>query len=181
MSDSATRGAASAARLEAAAGALLAEVSRLPEPVIAWKPAEDVWSVIEILGHLAEFVPFWTAQALQITRHPEQEWGRTHADLDRLEAVKRAPSRTLADLTQDIQTSVAASAATLRGLSEQAFGTEAPSRNPRWGRKPASFVVDDLLVGHLEKHLCQIQRNATQFTEAGISSSTDRSPVKTAP
>ena len=40
---------------------------------------------------------------------------------------------------------------------------EATSKNPRWGLKPASFVVDHLLVQHVEKHLGQIRRNITQF------------------
>jgi hypothetical protein len=32
--------------------------------------------------------------------------------------------------------------------------------------KPASFVVDHLLIQHVEKHLGQIRRNVTQFREA---------------
>jgi uncharacterized damage-inducible protein DinB len=102
MSDSVTRGAA-AAKLEAAAETLLAELGKLPEEVIAWKPADDVWSVVEILGHVAEFVPYWTGQTLQIIRHPQEQWGRTHADTARLDAVERAKSRTLADITGEIQ------------------------------------------------------------------------------
>src|SRR5438094_2303613 len=126
-----TRGVDSGARLEAAGDALLAQVRKLPEAVIAWKPADDVWSVMEILAHSAEFVPFWTGQTLQIIRQPEQEWGRTHTDTARLEAVKRGPSRTLADVTDEIRAGVAAAAATLRGISDAEFDVEAASSNPR--------------------------------------------------
>jgi hypothetical protein len=42
---------------------------------------------------------------------------------------------------------------------------EAASRNPRWGVKPASFVVDELLVHHVAKHQSQIRRNAAQFAQ----------------
>ena len=51
MSDSGVLGAASAARLEAAAEILLTATMKLPEELIGWKPADDVWSVMEILGH----------------------------------------------------------------------------------------------------------------------------------
>jgi hypothetical protein len=40
-----------------------------------------------------------------------------------------------------------------------------PSRNPRWDVKPAAFVMDHLLVEHVEKHLGQIRRNVRQFSE----------------
>jgi hypothetical protein len=43
---------------------------------------------------------------------------------------------------------------------------EAASKNPRWGVKPASFVVDDLLVHHVAKHQGQIRRNISQFNQA---------------
>ena len=36
---------------------------------------------------------------------------------------------------------------------------------PSPAEKPASFVVDHLLVEHVEKHLGQIRRNVTQFVE----------------
>ena len=156
-------GPAAAAKLEAAHQTLQEAVGSLPEAALAWKPADDVWSVLEILGHVAEFVPFWTAQTLRIARQPDLEWGRTHADTDRLAAVQRASSRTLAELLEEIRTGVAASAATLRGISDADLAVEAPSRNPRWGRKPASFIVDELLVGHVAKHAGQIRRNADQF------------------
>lgn len=158
-----SQGTAAAAKLEAAHKTLLEAVSGLPEAALAWKPADDVWSVLEILGHVAEFVPFWTAQTVQISRQPDLEWGRTHADTDRLAAVQRASSRSLGELLDEIRTGVEASAATLRAISDADLAAEAQSRNPRWGRKPASFIVDDLLVGHVEKHAGQIRRNADQF------------------
>jgi len=54
----------------------------------------------------------------------------------------------------------------LRRLSDADLAVEATSRNPRWGMKPASFVVDDLLVQHVAKHQGQIRRNVSQFNTA---------------
>jgi hypothetical protein len=60
------------------------------------------------------------------------------------------------------------SAATLRSLSDEDLAVQATSKNPRWGLKPASFVVDELLVHHVAKHRGQIRRNVAQFSESGL-------------
>ena len=165
MSDSVARAGESAARLEAAADALLTEVASLPADLITWKPADDVWSVMEILCHVAEFLPFWTGQTLQIIRQPDKEWGRNHTDTARLDAVQRAGSRSLPEVTTAIRDGADASAAEIRELRDADLAVEAMSRNPRWARQPASFVIEHLLIEHVEKHLGQIQRNAKQFHE----------------
>ncbi len=152
-------------RLDAAVETMLAEVATLPEELIVWKPAADVWSVMEILCHVDEFVPYWTGQALQMVMQPDEQWGRTHAHTGRLEAVGRAGSRSLADVANTIRIGARESAAAIGGLSDNDLASEAVSRNPRWGKKPASFVIDDLVIGHVEKHLGQIRRNVTQFHE----------------
>ncbi|HEU4894005.1 MAG TPA: hypothetical protein VFT47_20760 [Vicinamibacterales bacterium] len=36
------------------------------------------------------------------------------------------------------------------------------------GLKPASFVVDELLVHHVAKHQGQIRRSVAQFSESGL-------------
>ena len=151
------------ARLEAAVDAMLAEVAMLPDELIGWKPAADVWSVMEILCHVDEFVPYWTGQALQIVKQPDEQWGRTHAHAGRLEAVGRAESRSLADVTNTIRIGARESAAAIDQLRDSDLAAEAVSRNPRWGKKPASFVIHDLVIGHVEKHLGQIRRNVMQF------------------
>jgi hypothetical protein len=68
-----------------------------------------------------------------------------------------------------IRAAVADSAATLWRLSDADLDVEAASRNPRWGVKPAHFIVDHLLVQHVEKHVGQIRRNVTQYEKRGQS------------
>ena len=165
MSESSTRGQALAARLDGAADLLFAEVANVPVEAISWKPADDVWSVMEILCHVAEFVPYWTSQTLQIVRQPDGLWGRTHTDTARIDAVNRASSRSLEDVLSSIRTGVGSAAAILGGLTDADLDVEAMSHNPRWARKPASFVAEHLVVEHVEKHAGQIRRNVTQFHE----------------
>jgi uncharacterized damage-inducible protein DinB len=158
-----THAAAAAVRLQAATDEILAEVQRLPSELITWIPAAGVWSVMDILRHVREFVPFWTGETLRIVRRPHEPWGRDHTDAARLAAVANTASHRLEDVLADIRGAVQRSAATLSGLSDADLAVEATSRNPRWGQKPASFVVDHLLVQHVEKHLGQIRRNVAQF------------------
>ncbi len=162
-----TQGHEAAAHLESAAAALLAAVERLPDEVVHWKPATNVWSVMEIVSHVREFVPYWTTQALQVARDPDRLWGRDHLDPDRLAAIQQGVGQTLAAAAAATREVVRASAEALRSLSDRDFASTAVSRNPRWGRQPASFIVDHLVIQHVEKHLGQIRRNVEQFQERG--------------
>lgn len=161
-----TRGAASAVTLQIIADEILTEVRRLPSDLMTWIPAEGVWSVMDILCHIREFIPFWTDETLRIVREPHEIWGRDHTDARRLAAVTNTASHELEEVLGDIWRTVQRSASTLARLSDADLAIEAMSKNPRWGRKPASFVVDHLLVEHVEKHLGQIRRNVAQFAEA---------------
>jgi uncharacterized damage-inducible protein DinB len=161
------RAAAAAVRLQAIADDIVAEVQRLPPQLITWIPGDGVWSVMDILCHIREFVPFWTAETLSIARRPDERWGRDQTDDARLAAVANTASYQLEDVLADIRGAVRRSADTLNDLSDADLAIEATSRNPRWGLKPASFVVDQLLVQHVEKHLGQIRRNVTEFGDVG--------------
>ena len=161
-----TRAAAAAVRLAAVTDDIETEVRRMPPELITWVPGEGVWSVMDNLCHIREFVPFWTNETLRIARRPQEQWGRDHTDTARLAAVTNTASNTLEDVLAGIRAVVRQSADTLSGLSDADLAVEATSRNPRWGVKPASFVVDQLLVHHVEKHLGQIRRNVAQFGEA---------------
>jgi uncharacterized damage-inducible protein DinB len=144
---------------------ILDDVRRMPPDLITWKPAADVWSVLEILCHIDEFVPFWTDETLAVVGDPSRNWGRDHTDTRRLGAVAAASTRQVADVERSIRAGVREAAARLSALREIDLRTEAMSRNPRWGLKPAAFIVDDLLVHHVEKHLGQIRRNAAQYAD----------------
>ena len=166
MPEQKTRAAVAADRLQAITGAMLGEVDQLPPEIINWIPAEGVWSVMDILCHIREFVPFWTGETLRIAARHDEKWGRDHTDTARLAAVTGTAANNLEDVVADIRRAVRRSAEALNDLSDADLAVEATSKNPRWGLKPASFVVDHLLVEHVEKHRGQIRRNVTQFGQA---------------
>ena len=166
MPDSQTQAAAAAERLSTITDDILTEVQQFPAELIHWVPAEGVWTVMDNLCHIREFVPFWTGETLRIVKRPAEQWGRDHTDTARLTAVTNTAAQTLHDVVSDIRDAVRRSADVLKALSDHDLAVEASSRNPRWGVKPASFVVDEVLVHHVAKHQGQIRRNIAQLNEA---------------
>lgn len=156
-----------ATRLRTAVDEMLDDVARLPPDLVVWQPAPSAWSVMEILCHVQEFIPYWTAQAIRAIESPQQPWGRDHTDSDRLAAVTNTAARRLPDVEQAVREAASAAAAALVRLSDAQLDVTAPSRNPRWGVKPARFIVDHLVVEHVEKHLGQIRRNVAQHQQRG--------------
>ena len=161
-----TRAALAADRLMKTVDEILTEVHQLPADLIHWVPSAGVWTVMDNLCHIREFVPFWTGEALRIVHRPGEQWGRDHTDTARLAAVTDTAGYTLDEGVADIRREAHRSAETLKTLSDEALAVEATSVNPRLGVKPASFVVEELLAHHAEKHQGQIRRNVSQFNEA---------------
>jgi uncharacterized damage-inducible protein DinB len=160
------RASAAADRLTKTTDEILTEVEQLPPELIHWIPADGAWTVMDNLCHIREFVPFWTGETMRIVRRPAEPWGRDHTDTARIAAVTNTAAHRLDDVVADIREAVRRSAETLRTLTDEDLAVAATSKNPRWGVKPASFVVDDLLVHHVAKHQGQIKRNVSQFNEA---------------
>src|SRR3954469_20009237 len=85
---------------------ILSQVDSMPKDCTHWKPGPEVWTVMDNLCHIAEFVPYWTAQIEQVIQIPDKEWGRTHHDPDRLAAVANTSSRDLKTVKEQIRSSV---------------------------------------------------------------------------
>lgn len=138
-------------------------VSKLPEEVIRWKPAPEAWSIQEILSHVEEAAPYWANEMRRVVAHPGVEWGRNHHNEARLAAVAASSQRSSQELIAGVTKASAAAVDILRRLRDGDLRVESPSRNPRWGTKPMSFVLDHLIVSHMRGHLEQIRRNLDQF------------------
>lgn len=137
----------------------------LTDEVIRWKPAEDKWSIMEVLCHVEEAVPYWLREIQSLVQSPGSEWGRGLQHEGRLAAVAGAGNRSIKEVLEAITTSKGQVLEILGSLREEDLNKEAPSRNPRFGTKPLSFIIEHLLVEHQQTHLKQIYRNIRQFEE----------------
>ena len=97
---------------------------------------------------------------------PASRGGRDHTDAARRAAVEHTGRRPLSLVRREIEDATRRSARILGELSDSDLDAQATSRNPRWGLKPAHFIVEDLLIAHVEKHLRQMRRNETQYQQS---------------
>ena len=108
-------------------------------------------------------MPYWAGEMERVVANPGAEWGRNHQDESRLAAVTAASQRSRCDGIEGVGKAANAVVTVLRTLQDKDLRIESPSRNPGFGVKPLSFVLDHLIVSHLRGHLNQIKRNRNQF------------------
>ena len=53
---------------------------KLSEETIRWKPSEEEWSIMQILSHLVEAVPYWLGEMERVVTEPGNAWGRELQD-----------------------------------------------------------------------------------------------------
>lgn len=146
---------------------IIATVNSLSEETIRWNPVEEEWSIIQIIAHIVEALPFWVDQIDQLVQSPGKEWGRNHLHEPRLQAVAPATvdAIAVADMLQALEEVKQTVKAGLENLTAEQLAAEAPSKNPNWGVKPLSFIIDHLIDQHVNKHEGQIQRNLSKLSK----------------
>ncbi len=128
------------------------------EEVIQWKPSEEEWSIAQILNHVEEANRFWLQELKRTVANPEIKWGRGLDHQERLAAVSTGHYDTELTLNK-INSFKTTIRQTLVNLNDSDLLIEATHKNPKFGKKPLSFLLDHFMVEHLEKHVSQIERN----------------------
>lgn len=131
------------------------------------KPSEEEWSGMQIVAHVLEAVDFWIEDLEALLIVPGAKWGRNHEHVRRLAAVEEGVvSRLkkdhviaeLKNLAERVEKSFAK--VTIEDLEKTA-----PSYNPKFDGKPLSFLVDHLIVLHVEGHYNQLVRHLQKVNE----------------
>ena len=137
-------------------------VEALPEEVARLNPTEEEWSIVQIVSHITEAIPYWLNEINQLLEKPRKKWGRGIQDEARLAAVSNTGILDLSVLLQELESAKSEVENVLGSLTAEQLAAEAPSRNPRFGTKPLFFIINHLLVEHVIKHEGQIQRNLSK-------------------
>ncbi|MFL0403560.1 DinB family protein [Bacillus nitratireducens] len=142
-------------------------VKPLPEEIIYWKPSEDEWSIMQIITHVAEAVPYWAKEINNIKLNHENLWGRGLTDEVRLQAVseENINNQSIEEVIEQLYSIPLIIENVLNTLTDEELNIQAPSRNPRFNNKSIDFIVNHLIVEHTEKHYKQIERNLCKFNE----------------
>jgi uncharacterized damage-inducible protein DinB len=146
-----------ARRLEAAGQELLRRVEPLAGEDLYRKPADGEWSVMQVLAHVAEMLPYWSRQAREIVarERDNEPFGRTHDDPGRVAAVEQHASNGLDTMLARLRSGLAEAVGTIRGLPPNAWARTA--QHARRGEMTIEQIVQDFLVSHLDEHSQQIE------------------------
>ncbi|MEI4803563.1 DinB family protein [Bacillus sp. FJAT-51639] len=142
-------------------------VKSLSEETIRWKSSKDEWSIMQIITHIVEAIPYWAKEINNIKGQPENPWGRGLTDEVRLQTVSEENINNLSvdEVIQQLSSIPSIIENVLKTLTDEDLAIKAPSRNPRFDNKPIEFIVNHLIVEHAEKHYNQIQRNLSLYNE----------------
>lgn len=117
------------------------------------------WHRGNVLGHVAEMVPFWAGQAAAAARGVS-EVGRDEAGAaQRREGIERGTVLPEAELRAEIGRGLDELDVTLSRLTGEDLKRPVTYRSATAGLRQTTLgeFIDDLLVGHLEGHLDQLE------------------------
>ncbi|WP_408011769.1 DinB family protein [Pseudalkalibacillus sp. A8] len=141
----------------------LSLIQKQDEKTINWKPSDEEWSIKEVLCHVEEVNRYWLQELERIVRNPEMKWGRGLNDPERLNAVSTAGHRDRKKVIDEINEFKTVIHERLLNLDDRELMIEAEHRNPKFGIRKLSFLLDHFMVEHLEKHIEQVNRNLKKY------------------
>ena len=137
----------------------LAEVLRQPDAVQRLhKPTRDTeWSVIQILGHMLEMIPYWLThcQVLIATTAEAPSFGRSLDAPERLEGVQRGAAGNPSELLQLLQDQIHTAMRVIRDMSPAE--RQKKGIHIRRGEMTVADIIEVFMVSHTEEHLAQIR------------------------
>ncbi|SNT35224.1 Uncharacterized damage-inducible protein DinB (forms a four-helix bundle) [Bacillus sp. OK838] len=143
---------------------ILETAANLPEETIRLKPTEEEWSIMQILSHLAEAIPYWLGEVETVIAKPGAKWGRGLQDPARLAAVGDIDKLDVDDVLKQVEELKYEVESRLGNLDEEALSKESPHRNfAKFGNKPVSYIVDHFIDEHVSGHYDQIKRNLSKI------------------
>jgi uncharacterized damage-inducible protein DinB len=145
---------------------MIGTVSGLSEEMIRRKPSEDEWSIMQIICHVLEAVPYWLGEIAKIKAQPGELWGRNHLQEARLAAVADTDRWTVDDVLKELTVLKSQVENELSLLDKDTLAIESASRNPNFGTKPISFIIDHLIDEHVSKHYGQMERNLSKISKS---------------
>jgi hypothetical protein len=120
-------------------------------------PGDHEWSALQVIGHMVEMIPYWLHHChllIAATLEPPQ-FGRTLDAPERLAGVEWATTRDADELLGQLKEAVEAAAKDIRQMSEVERGKTGV--HLRQGKMTVADVVEQLIIGHAEAHLVQVQ------------------------
>jgi uncharacterized damage-inducible protein DinB len=154
------------ARVERTVQQLLAEIEQLPNDVLYREPKSGEWPVMSTLAHLAELLPYWAHQAVDLAAATGQPVGRTLEDPRRVGAIEQHGQDSLAQIVPSIRQGLEECVNTLRGIPNDRW--QAVGQHIRRGPITVDELVTAFVVNHAEEHAAQIRATLQTLSTAKI-------------
>lgn len=127
-----------------------------------WKaPSPEKWSVMQIVSHVTEAIPFWRRDVENLMVEPTGRWGRNHEHVGRLAAVnvEVVRQKTVDEVIQQLEEEKQHVEKMFQKLQPEHLTIQAPSYNANFEGKALSFIIVHLIVGHIQSHFEQMVRH----------------------
>jgi uncharacterized damage-inducible protein DinB len=118
-------------------------------------PAENEWTIMQILAHIVEFMPYWAGEIEKVLAEPGCSFGRTHEDIGRLQGISEHEMDSLNKIKVALPGSYARLDEVLGKLQDSDL--EFTGKHVRYGEKSIGWLIDDLIVDHLSGHVEQLK------------------------
>ncbi|MBK5445513.1 MULTISPECIES: DinB family protein [unclassified Peribacillus] len=143
---------------------ILETTANLSEKTIRFNPTEEEWSIMQILSHIAEAIPYWLGEVETVVATPGSKWGRGLQDPARLAAVTDTEKLSVDEVLKQVDELKYKVESGLGKLDEETLSKESPHRNfAKFGNKPVSYIVDHFIDDHVSGHYDQIKRNLSKI------------------
>ncbi|MGW6301419.1 DinB family protein [Peribacillus butanolivorans] len=143
---------------------ILETTANLSEKTIRCNPTEEEWSIMQILSHIAEAIPYWLGEVETVVATPGSKWGRGLQDPARLAAVTDTEKLSVDEILKQVDELKYKVESGLGKLDEETLSKESPHRNfAKFGNKPVSYIVDHFIDDHVSGHYDQIKRNLSKI------------------
>jgi hypothetical protein len=126
-------------------------------PRLRTTPGDQAWSALHVIGHMVEMIPYWLHHCHRLiaaTLEPPQ-FGRTLDAPERLAGVEAATTSDASELLSRLQQVVETAARDIRHMTE--IERNKTGIHVRQGVMTVADVVEQLIVGHAEAHVIQVQ------------------------
>lgn len=120
-------------------------------------PAENEWTIMQNLAHIVEFMPYWAGEIEKVLAEPGCAFGRTPDNAGRLQGISEHEMDSLIKIDAALTESYARLDEVLGKLQDSDLGLT--GMHVRYGDKTIGWLIDDLIVDHLNDHVEQIKGN----------------------
>ena len=121
------------------------------------EPEAD-WGPPEVLGHVAEMLPYWTDQLTDVLagdRAAAVPFGRVASDPERLARIDALRRRPIGEILDEIDAGLDRTVAFVERLS--ASDADRLGLHPTRGELTVAASVERFIAGHLEEHVVQLR------------------------